>query len=500
MGEHENKPVDETEEGVELADFTLDDSDLDQDKESEGTEAEPQEKFIIHTDRTRVVAGRRCKRYRFWGYEFKPLDQTGVPGIRPQGLNIPITIGSAVHQGLETLHRFCKQQSDENLEPEVPREMIDYAVKLALDYYNGEVVREEVLLEDQQDIAEDEWFNAAPGAEAKSQARAYKISEGRAQVEALVRAYALVGLPQLLDRYQILMVEEEMSKFIFEAMDGVVQLNGRADAVLRDKLTGALAALSIKTPKKIDYRAAKNQVEDDQGISECLLIEELAARGAFARYGISEDSLVQVGVQMLTLLKGYEKADDRDGIWKAVSGLIRPYGQESPGGEMSLRPKWNWIDDTGAKRTLGKGWRVVNIWETGKEIKDWLEELLLNEPGVVEGHVLLPEYFPRTVEEMQHWQLETGFQERQFAGAREDLANHQTGERHLALGIFMAGEFPMNRSACNYPVPCEFKALCHPVGGDLGMSHVGEMLVREGLSSVEGFVGREANHPQEGKE
>ena len=198
--------------------------------------------------------------------------------------------------------------------------MLEHAVTVALNYYNGAVIREEAaLLTAQQDIAQDEFafLDAQPGGtEPTGLKRAFKIREGRALVEALVRTYYKVGLPLLLDRYEILLVEKEMASLIVDNEEITVQMNGRADAILREKATGNLAALSIKTPKKLDYRSDANWKEDDQGISECYLIREMVRAGLLAEFGYQDFDEVQVGVQMLMLCKGYEKEDKKDGVWK----------------------------------------------------------------------------------------------------------------------------------------------------------------------------------------
>ncbi len=467
-------------------------------KELEGTDgpdcgAIHDPKLALHTDRSRIVTTRRCKRARFWGYEVTvPENIPGVLGISPARTSIPMLIGSAVHQGLELLHKrllLTGGTADETTREE--------AVEVGLEYYNTRVEAEALELQAGLSLAEDEWMDAPVGLEEVGKSRDFEIKEGRALVEALIRAYYMVGLSQLWDRYEILTVEEEVSGVIIAVLDAEIQLNGRADAVLRDRATGGLFAFSIKTAKDLDSRASYNWREDDQGISECFLIQQQVLDDRFAEFGINSGDQPQLGVQMLHLLKGNKYKDQNDGIWKHSSPLVRPFTQEGPMGDLEFRPKWNWVDDTGKNRVLGKGWRATPIWETSRGIQDWLDELFNNYEGVLEGLVVLSEGLVRSPEEIHNWTLEAGLQELGVLTTREVGNSPAAQQGKLNLEIFMAGEFPKNRSACNYPTACEFKPLCHPVVGTLGMSEVGEVLVKGGLVQIQGFKARVPNHPQE---
>lgn len=451
------------------------------------------EKLVYHTDRSRIVSYRRCPRARYWGYEFEVPEVEGVPGVVPGGVNLPMTIGSAVHQGLEMLHIMQLPSVGPKVEIDEP---VEYAVTQALDYFNGQVMAEEnAVLDMAQDVAQDEFafLDAPAGAEDQGRRREFKIREARAMVEALVRSYYKVGLPVLLEKYEVLLVENEMSSLLVDQADLAVQLNGRSDALLREPTTGSLAILSIKTAKDLDARSSRNWMEDDQGISECYLIREMARAGKLAQFGISDFDDVQVGVQMLYLLKGKEYKDDKDGIWKHGHPVVRPFSQESPGGDVELRPKWNWVDDTGKDRVLGKGWRATPIWDTGRDISQWIDEIHMQHEGVLEATVLLPELYIRTNEEMDNWAMEAALQELNLATVKLDMQR----EESVNLEMLLAGEFPKHRNSCNYPVACEYKVLCHPVCGELGMSSVGEMLMSGGLVQVEGYTRRIANHVQE---
>lgn len=452
-----------------------------------------QQNNIFHTDRSRIVATHRCPRARFFGYEVQVSPEQVTLGITPERLSLPMLIGSSVHQGLEILHRFhCIGDVVPNV-----RDLSSYAVEKALEYYDLGVAAHEASIIP-EDVAEDEWMDSAPGDQSESRKLEFKIKEGRMMTEALVRVYSEVGLVKLLAQYEILLVEKEMSSVIAEDESNSlgVQLNGRADAILRERSSGALATLSIKTAKDLDARSSKNWMEDDQGISECYLIQQLVQQGKLEEFGIQPFDEVQVGVQMLYLLKGREYADKADGIWKHGNAITRPFAQEQPSGEVFLKPKYNIVNpDTGKPGTLGTKWRATPIWDTGWEVSTWIAEMLVNDLEVLDSMCLMPNLYIRSEAEISNWVVEAGMQEMNFAILRLDMARAQGS---MNLSMILAGEFPKHRNSCNYPVACDFKVLCHPVAGELGMSEVGEAMVTQGLVQLRGFKVRTANHAIEG--
>jgi hypothetical protein len=454
---------------------------------------EENQKLQYHTDRTRIITYQSCHRKRFWSTELAIPDTQGTLGVAPKLENLAMLVGSSVHEGLEHLHQFEAQHPEAGTDEDNRA----YAVKLALDYYNGKVLVQEQAALDDLNLADDEasedWLNLSPGQENKSALKEFKIKEARALVEALVRAYYEVGLAQLLEKYDILLVEHEIASVIAETPELEVIMHFRPDAIMREKSTGNLAALSIKTIKKLDARQGKNWIEDDQGISECFGIREMVREGKLEEFGYEPFSDPQIGVQMLYLLKGYESQDEWDGIWKHNSPLIRHYFQEQPNGDELYQPKWKYIGDDGKPHTLGKAWKLKQIWDLQHSIGEWIAELKSEWREVLDAQVVFSPLYIRSDEEMDNWMLEAGLQELNLAQLRADMNSAHDG---LNLEMILAGEFPKRRAACNYPGPCEFKPLCHPVV-EMGMSPVGAALLQGGLVQIEGFTQRKPNHPGE---
>lgn len=463
---------------------------------------QPQHARIFYTDRTRIVQYRRCPRARFYSTELELSLEEGEDlmisgGVTPKRLSLPLVIGSAVHEGLEVLHRAAITQPYSEID-------LDPALAAALEYFDNETAQHMQDLDAApEDAAQDEFaFLSAPGGFNEGRAKLeFKLKEARALVEGLVTAYMYVGLPQLLDTYEILSVEEEMCMPLAEnGKEFLVNLLGRADAIMRHKATNTLVALSIKTAKDLDARANKNWMMDDQGISEMLLLRHLVESGQLEQYGYNSFDNVQFGLQMLFLLKGKEYKDDRDGLYKHSNPLVKFYIMEHPSGEIDYAPKYEYVDDLGAKRRLGKGWRSTQIWEHPPAttqpawLEFWIQLMQQNHPGVVEGLVLLPEFYLRTQMELDHWMYQAAQQEANIAAAKIDAENP-----NINLPALLNSEFPLHRHSCNYPSACDYQGLCHPVANELGMSQLGEQLL-QATSLVQlhglGFKLRTPNHPE----
>lgn len=452
---------------------------------------------IYHTDRSSIVQAARCPRARFWNKEFSC---EGVEfGIEGNGLSLPLVIGSAVHAGLDVLHRAHLRGNT------IPVEGMDLvlstAVRSALTLFNSAVAKAEAELNSAKDIATDEmsFFDRPVELEGEntSEKLKYKIQEGRVLVEGLVRAYEKVGLPLLLNEFNILHVEEEMSMLLNDEdaeAEFHIQLNGRADAILQHKDTKDLVVLSIKTAKELDYRSAKNWAEDDQGISECMLVRKMVEDGRLAEFGYQPGTEYNIGVMMLWLFKGREWKNESTGVYESRSPLAMPYASEQPVGYL-LNPKSYYYVDGVQKKLNYKTWKATPLWKLDVTVEDWIEQLYSEWHDVLSAQVQFSEVHIRTAAEMNNWVMEAFMQEAGFAAAKLKAGNYY----EMPNEIVFATVYRKVRSACNYPYPCQFKLLCHPVSTTLGMSDVAADVLYRGLVQVEGFKERIPNHPAEGR-
>ena len=434
---------------------------------------------IIKTDRSRIEAYERCPALRFWAYEFKSPSENvedgedvspSVGGIQSSKPIWPLITGGAVHKGLECL---------------LQGESLDYALQAAL----AEFEARGPVLEGQTDTPRipfddedgEDFFN--PFNSGQIQESDYQRQENRALVEALVRVYAMAptGLQWLLETYEIMAIEEEIewdlgiASNVGQPYPNSVKVMSRPDAILRSKRDRGLYALSFKTAKDVDSRTLEQLKYDNQGVSELLAIE--------AKY----QEPVR-GVQMVYLLKGASWKDDF-GIYKSTSPLIRPYCM--PGmslADNSYMPKYEYVDETGKTRRVGKGFKRVSIWENGQlGIEGWMQRMSQEFPGILADQVSnLPPIF-RNNGDVRRWVVANYHRERDIR-ARIELA-HRNSELGVSKLETLDALFPMNRKSCVYPSPCSMLKICH--------EGIGEMLLEgRGLEEF-GLKERLPNHPNE---
>src|SRR5690348_4947653 len=160
---------------------------------------------LHYSDRSRSIKYQECPR-AFWFSYCQPNKDSQVPGIVPEKLNIDLTQGLTFHEGVNQLLTGAG---------------VDEAVGRALEGYGDWkgywplVKSRGLFLADNEDAS-------------------YVYHEQAALAEALIRGYALVMLPALVDRYEI--VEAEMDEAAEFDLDGFRLIwGGRTDALLVDK-------------------------------------------------------------------------------------------------------------------------------------------------------------------------------------------------------------------------------------------------------------------------
>jgi hypothetical protein len=288
----------------------------------------------MFTDRSRILAYQQCPRMRFLNYHAHDH------GITKNKLSIPLASGTYIHMGLAAL---------------LQGSTTDAAVALATEAYWSAA-------------------NAALGAlKTQSDHYLYTIQEQAALTEALVRVYALRGLPALLREYEVIGVETE---YQFELAPGI-QFMSRLDGELRSREDGEIYVLSFKTDtgSGLDGKIDDARI-DLQGLTEPIAYER--------QHGIRP-----FGVKMEWLVKGQWKEDKSTGDKRRFqdSFLVRPWMRD---GEFAWRYFWpcpgephqiakagggTWIcKGEQATHGLGPSWRRVNIWEH-MLVKDWISDL-----------------------------------------------------------------------------------------------------------------------------
>lgn len=506
----------------------------------------------IWVDRSRVDCYRRCPERRRLGYELREPGShsfSPVGGFQPKHIGFDIPIGSGFHKALEIILGWAIDLTAAN-QGNLPGKWfqewlledagdppnaanLDIAVGIGLKEFDLEVGdwliahRERIEMSrvapDQIDPFD---FPLIQGDEESLTPYAYL--EARAMVEALVRAYVLAptGLRWLLDTYQIIAAEQEITVPIkvrnFGLGETTVMFMGRPDGILLDRKSGHYYVLSFKTTKT--WNKSKEQLGrfDDQGLSETFvgdywlnqIMESRMKAGEINLKGFNGNYRVS-GVQMVYLLKGEKRQDKyHNNEYRYNNGLIRPWVKQEQLSTTSTTARrkskkevsdearqtspiqldWEWEDPSGAGHTLGKGWKLTPAWEYWGEtgVRYWVhaianQQVDLNgysEVGYdwkhpLDKYVVNPLYY-RNESDVQEWI-------RQMVAQEVGLYHNKIALEAGGVGAFtpqwrVDQAFPKFRHSCTYPVPCEFIPVCHE-GVDLAGS---------GLYKI-----RRANHPQE---
>lgn len=411
----------------------------------------------------------------------------------PDALNMDLTLGSAFHVGIYHLLNGV------NLEESVGRMLEGYG---EWEGYWPLVRRRAFSLEEKEDAS-------------------YVYYEQAALAEALVRGYSYYALPRLLDTYQVVETErEDVVIFSDHTVPGFqVRWGFRTDGLLLDKQTDALYVLSLKTSKEWSRNTEENNKTDMQGLTEMGAVEQRLKNwhGLALRSGTTPDAPVPqwfwdrfmrgadpvvAGVKMEFAMKGWRGESPKgSGQYKYSNPLIRPYKRAEDlvvrrgagnrvAGEYALL--WDFKDELGGNHTLGKGWRVINIWED-MGVKNWIEYCMENEiqgfpPGfAIERQFVLPVEYARDPNEVQRKIRQIVNQEWRVLQGREEVTEalqHKPEEYIEKLDIHFPQQqdFPHSCSYCSHKVIClgldsyKFDPMSHP-----------------------GFVPRTPNHKTEGE-
>ncbi len=347
----------------------------------------------------------QCPRKYFWDYEYKG---SGVRGTKSP---IPLAVGGAIHKGLEgLLHNLSIEES----------------VLAGVSEFRDRLQKSPLVLEPTEDVL-------------------FAYSEQEKLIEALVRVYALRGLPALKDEYEILEIEQE---YDLKLSDNVI-LRSKADGLLRSKGSGQLYVLSFKTAKYYSSRHSSDGSHDVQGLAEAAAIEPL----------IGEEIN---GIQMVYLVKG-DRKQTRAGSGHYIQNtpLLHPWFNKQTD---TFAWSWKWADCNGAGHSLGKEFQRVSIWDY-MPISDWIGRLsrLEVQPEAgdpLESVLIQPTPYYRRHSELQDWVDQTRFIGEELHRKRGLLKGNPERESLNEL-------FPQNRRACDWPSACSMQNICFgPCGSE----------------------------------
>ena len=379
-------------------------------------------------DRSRLLQYQRCPRSYWYQYG---IYGRGVVGTE---LSVPLEAGTGLHRGAELLL---------NGHP------LDYSISCAIGEYIRRCKNRGLLLnatEDQQ----------------------YVMAEQSALIEAILRVFSLVVLPDI-KRCKVIEVEQEHILKL-----GGIDFMSRPDAVVQDG--DEHYVLSFKTTGLADSDATRKKLEietyhDDQGISEGLAFEQ--------------DSGIKIaGTKYIFLLKGQRREYPKgSGKWVQWSPLIQGYRKAGAGMQFEYAAEWKWKDEQGHGHTLGKGWERFNVWE-GMGVKAWIQKLGEIAPELLLRQVFMPMAAYRNAVEVEDWKEQAKRQAEDITSEVGEMEQYRIIPLILPYvdSIYrtrLNDMFPQHRRSCDWPSRCAYQEICFGPVSEVDPLLSGDFVLRE---------------------
>lgn len=432
-----------------------------------------------YVSRTPVEGYQDCPRYRFNNYHLLGK------GLVPKTNSVPLVTGGAVHRGIEHLANRLRIGQEPN---------IDTAVGLAVEQYEKD--------------CSDAGFSGKGLSTERQQW--FTFNEQRALTEALVRAWGLVEMPQLQQRFKVIAVEREVMPL---QLAPNVTFMAKVDIELQENASGDYYNYSLKTAKQWGERMEESYKNDLQGITETWAVEEESRilQGIWDRLindvervmgsqQLPGKNLVAIeqylknnrrkakilsGIRFCFLIKGQRKKPeynntDPNALFITYNPLIRGYKNIGPA-SISYAHSWFYPnpENKSGKSILGKGWEPFNVWESDISIKDWINYLASGEVqpecgDVLKQHVVTPTEYYRNPSDIDMGIAQIRYQEERINRALENLdhferlaepTNSDEYNNVVSSSEYMAvmdSTFPHHRKSCEfmYGEQCAYKSLC----------------------------------------
>jgi hypothetical protein len=449
---------------------------------------------LSRTSRSQVEDTQRCPRREFWAYRY-PTPGAKVPGLSPARPSVEMSIGTAVHAGCELLVEAGRYIAA------APLNSVDLDTAIAAGLVAFDAIWQPYIATTDPTIEQPPWL-------------IYQLAESRAMIEALISLfyYAPTGLQLLLDNYEILDIEPEITVPFADWLE----FSGRPDIVVRHKRTQQLYTIDLKTSKEWDDRAQAAADTDNQGISQAIC----------ARYKYNEDSAGEI---RWVLLKGGKRKGD-DGIYRATSGLIRPYKNTKAmfydASAYAVSNFYTCVEEHehrwaksnhkingknacpgGKLHSRGDDWQQVNLWEDGGiTVREWVAWLAENESEQLDRLVVVPVAFKREGAELVSWQRQVASREHRAVCAAHRITSALKGGGPIGTWlesplVMLDYDFYQDRTSCSYPFQCTFYDVCHKGGAerllDPELFQPGNEDLAAATIAELGFRPREDNHPTE---
>lgn len=184
------------------------------------------------------------------------------------------------------------------------------------------------------------------------------IDEQSALIEAFGWAAHHNWIPQLLEEWDPVLVEQEIMlpvPAIDDPNDVATPIWAmlKPDLVLRRRTDGVPVQVDFKSVADASYQAWRRQWEDNGQLA-------LQGWGASAALGQPVDH-----AYIYALAKGKREAEKSSGLVKTWSPFLYAYHRKAnpPMVEEDWSYRWEWVDEEGNKRRLGKGYDRVQVWD-----------------------------------------------------------------------------------------------------------------------------------------
>ena len=429
------------------------------------------EKVTTHYfDRSRLEVSHRCPRREYWEYYYDGK------GLQPVKLNQHLAFGGAVHEAIASILRYCR----------------DFDALLDMGQVHTAIKNAQSVLRDE--FVQAKGFQSEPILEEGFDGQLVQVTQDQTWLidhycdllEGLVVGWCLVRLPLLMQQYRVVQVEtEEQLNFLVPDGPGeslYLRFLSRPDAILERRTDGALVILSLKTVSQVNGMWLENFKTDQQTISEVLPVEFRLGREV-------------AGVQVEGLTKGPQAVD-----WPRGSGhkhhaspLIWGYLTEAGGLDLEWKARYEWTDEAGNSRRLGKGWnrqRIAERYPGG--IAEWVGWLYQNDPELLRAQFPSPPLISRSANELEEWQTQVKYREIEVANGLVQIERynrtHEVSDpaySHMAL----LQVFPKHTTGCAYDAQFHSKCPCYSLcWGSEGQDPLGSG----------SFKYRVSNHPEQG--
>jgi hypothetical protein len=374
-------------------------------------------------DRSRMETDHKCPRKLYWEYYFDGK------GLQPIRINQHLAFGSAVHSALADILMY----GDIPPMSFVATAIYAAAATLRLQFIQAKGFQAEPILEEGFDgqliqVSDDQgWL----------------IDHYCDLLEGLVVGWCLVRLPALMQQYRVVQVEtEEQLQLSPELM-----FLSRPDAIFERRTDEALVILSLKTVSQVNQMWLENFKTDQQTISEVLPVEARLGREV-------------AGVQIEGLTNGAQAVDWPKGAGHKhhASPLIWGYLKEEGGLAEEWQAKWEWKDEAGNNRRLGRGFnrqRISERYPSG--IPAWIAHLEQHEPELLRAQFPSPPLISRSANELEEWQTQVKYREIEVANALVQI----DGARVAKFEETLAQVFPKHTSSCAYDAQFHNKCPCY---------------------------------------